>query len=149
MSDNINKACVAIILAIALKKRSKRKKWMKYWFKQREKYTHLNLLNQIREYQEMDDYENYFRMPDARFEHLLELITPYLIKKDTIMRKAITVREKLALTLHYLSTWRYFKNMRFAEIMSSESVSQAIISTCEALTYVLREYIKVRKNFMI
>lgn len=116
---------------------------MKNWLQQREKYTHLNLLNEIRLNDEMDDYENYFRMPDACFDNLLELVTPFLSKQDTVMRKSISPREKLALTLRYFATGRNFMDMRFSGIMSAESVSQSVMDTCDALIYVLRDYIKV------
>ncbi|CAH1995206.1 unnamed protein product [Acanthoscelides obtectus] len=78
-------------------------------------------------------------MSDNCFENPLELVTPFLSKKHTIMRSAISVREKLALTLHYLATGRNFKDIRFAGIMSPESVSQAVMDTSEALIYVLRD----------
>lgn len=102
---------MAIIVALSLNKRVKRKRWMKNWLLKREKYTHLNLLDEIRLNDEMDDYENYFRMPDVCFDNLLELVTPFLSKHDTVVRKSISPREKLALTLRYFATGRNFMDI--------------------------------------
>lgn len=123
------KGCVAIILALSLNKKVKRKRWAKNWLQQRE----------IKLHGEMDDYENYFRMPEPCFEELLTIVTPFLTKQDTVMRKSITPREKLALTLHYLATGRNFKDIRFSAIMSPASICQAVMDTCETLIYVLRD----------
>lgn len=133
------KGCVAIILALSLNKKVKRKRWAKNWLQQRERYTHLNLMAEIKLHGEMDDYENYFRMPEPCFEELLTIVTPFLTKQDTVMRKSITPREKLALTLHYLATGRNFKDIRFSAIMSPASICQAVMDTCETLIYVLRD----------
>ena len=42
-------------------------------------------------------------MSPNHFQHLLELVRPLITKKDTKMRKAITAKEKLAVT-HFLAT---------------------------------------------
>lgn len=117
------KACLAIILAFSLKKRIKRKQWTKHWLRQKNKYTHLNLLAEIKLNNDIEDYENYFRMPAACFENILTLVTPFLTKEDTVIRTSISPREKLALTLRYLATGRSFKDLRFSCIFSPESIS--------------------------
>ena len=53
--------------------------------------------------------------------------TPYLTRKDTIMRDSLSVEERLALTLRFLTTGRAFEVMKF-----SVTISQAVIETCEA-----------------
>jgi hypothetical protein len=57
------KACAAIILAFAATTPKKTRRWMREWLKERQKYTHTNLLHENRAL-EPDDFQNYFRMND-------------------------------------------------------------------------------------
>ena len=50
-------------------RRVKRKRWMK----KREQYSHVLLLNEIRD-TEPGHYKNYFRMNDITFDNLLKLV---------------------------------------------------------------------------
>lgn len=143
MDLNKKKACVVIIIACALKTRVKRKRWVKPWLLKRNIYTHLNLLDEIHCTEEEEDYANYYRMKEACFDHLLELVTPYLLKQDTCMRESITPKEKLAATLRYLATGRTIECLKFSVIMSPAAISEAIMDTCRALVHVLLSYIKV------
>lgn len=138
--DLQKKAALAVIIAISLKKRVKRKRWSKEWLLKRD-----HLLNQIRTTNEDVDYANYFRMKDACFDELLNMVKPFLKKEDTVMRKSISPEEKLALTLQYFATRRKIEDLKFSVIMSPAAISQAIMTTCEALIYVLQSYMKVSK----
>ena len=73
----------------------KRKRWMQEWLKKREQYSHVLLLNEIRD-TEPEDYKNYFRMNDITFDKLLKLVTPFLVLKDTNTRHSLPVKEILA-----------------------------------------------------
>ncbi|XP_036320482.1 protein ALP1-like [Rhagoletis pomonella] len=125
------------------KKETKRKYWSRRWYLERHRYTHLRLLDSIRLCKELSDYENYFRISTESFDHILELISPYITKQDTVMRAAISPKEKLAVTLHYLATGSYFKQVRYTAIMSRQAISEAIMDSCEALIYALRNCIKM------
>jgi len=52
----------------------------------------------------------------------------------------------LALTLRFLVTGRAFKDMKFSVIISSSAISQAVTETCDALIYVLQDYMKVSQT---
>ena len=43
-------------------------------------------------------------MSKERFDHLYHLIEPKIKKKDTRLRKCVCARERLVITLRYLST---------------------------------------------
>ncbi|KAH9636743.1 hypothetical protein HF086_007641 [Spodoptera exigua] len=117
---------------------------MKTWLQKREHYTHLNLLNGIRQQDEEEDFQNYYRMKEACYDHLLQIVKPYLQKQDTRMRKAITAEERLADTLRYLASGRNIKDFKYSAIMSPAAISQSIVQTCEVLIYVLQSYIRNR-----
>ena len=111
---------------------------MKEWYKKRGKYTHLYLFREISETHAESYYKNYYCMNEQRFIELLIKITPYLTRKDTVMRDSLWVEERLALTLRFLATGRAFEDMKFSFIISSSAISQVVIETCEALICVLQ-----------
>jgi hypothetical protein len=53
------------------------------------------------------------------------------------MRDSLSVEERLALTLRFLATGQAF---------FPSAISQAVIETCEALSYVLQDYMKVSQT---
>lgn len=142
--DAAQKACIAIIIAISMKKKCRRRRWVKNWMLKREKYTHLNLVQEMLLGDDLDDYSNYYRMSEDLFEKLLTMVSPYITKQNTHFRQAILPREKLSVTLRYLATGRSFKCLRYSSILSSGSISESIMDTCNALIYVLKDYMKVR-----
>nr|CAH7715824.1 unnamed protein product [Callosobruchus chinensis] len=93
------KACIAIILAYIAKKRKliKSRLRVKDSILQRQKFTHVNLLDYIKEV-EPADFKNYYRMNSETYQELLDLVTPYIEKKSTNMRKAIPAHERLIST---------------------------------------------------
>jgi hypothetical protein len=58
--------------------------WVKKWLLERDRFTHLNVLNFIRD-DSPDDYKNYFIMSDENVKYLLEKVSPFILKQDTVM----------------------------------------------------------------
>jgi hypothetical protein len=123
------KACLTTLLALSLRRRVKRRLWVKEWYKKSGKYTHLNLLREISETHAESDYKNYYCMNEQLFNELLKTITPYLTRKDTVMRDSLSVEEILALTLRFLATGWAFEGLNFSVIISPSAISQAVIKT--------------------
>jgi hypothetical protein len=48
--------------------------------------------------------QNFLRMDMASFNELLELVTPLIKRRDTLIRNSISPAERLALTLSFLAT---------------------------------------------
>ncbi|XP_057653522.1 uncharacterized protein LOC130892260 [Diorhabda carinulata] len=139
----MDRACLAIVIASAVvKKRKKRRIWVKDWLLERDRYTHLNLLNEI-VVKNPADFKNYFRMSETTFLTLLDMVSPHIKKQDTNMRQSISPKERLAVTLRYLATGRNFADLKFSALISPAAISSMIIETCETLIYVLRDYIKL------
>ncbi|KAJ8962672.1 hypothetical protein NQ318_001067 [Aromia moschata] len=77
------------------------------------------------------------------YMYLLNLVTPYIQKQDTCMRKAISPHERLSATLRFLATGRSYKDMEYTTIMSKQALSEIIPDTCEAIYKVLKKnYLK-------
>ena len=79
---------IAIALALDKKKRKKRSKWSKCWLLKRNEISHTNLLEELR--LEPQDYFNYMRMSEDVYRKLLSKVTPYIKRRNTHLRKAIT-----------------------------------------------------------
>jgi hypothetical protein len=106
--DLQRKACLAIILALGMKRHVKRRCWMKEWLKKRDKYSHVILLEEISA-TEVDDYKNYFRMNKETFNKLRQMIEPFLSRKDTVMRSSLPLTGCSQL-------WRNFRKWNTHEV---------------------------------
>ena len=73
MLSDTEASCLAIALAVCLKKENKRR-WMKEWLKKRNEYTHEHLLKDLR-LSEPSDFENFLRLDATSFDELLKIIT--------------------------------------------------------------------------
>lgn len=148
MLSDVELCCVLIAVgesvkkSIKKKKQKKTRKWAKQWFLDREKYTHEILLNELR-ICEPNDFRNFLRMNGELFDELLALVTPQIKKKNTIMRDAIPVSQRLSITLRYLATGNSFEDMKFLTAVSPQSIGQIVIETCTALINNLKGFIKV------
>lgn len=136
---------MALILFCVSKRRVTRKRWMKEWLKKRQSFTHINLLNEIILTNE-EDYKNYFRISGNTFNMLLELVRPFMTRNNAHLRCCISIEGRLAVTLRYLATGRYFEDLKFSAIMSPSSISYAVMETCEVIICVLKKYIEVCKK---
>ena len=98
----------AATVAVVLSKRSKLKRsiWVKPWIThdQRSKNSAQHTLLQELRLVDLSAYKNYLRVSDEEYNELLQLVTPLIIKKDTMMRKSISPTEMLATTLRFLAT---------------------------------------------
>jgi hypothetical protein len=119
--------------------------WVKKWLLERDRFTHLNVLNFIRD-DSPDDYKNYFRMSDENVKYLLEKLRPFILKQDTVMQNAITPEARIPATLRFLATGRSFEDLKFTTIISPQALGKIIPETCKAIYKTLKgEYLKVRK----
>ena len=89
---------------------NKKRKWTKDWLLQRNKYSHMSLLNELR-INEQNDFKNYLRMENDTFYELLNLVRPFIEKQNTIMRESITAEERLVATLRFLATGRSYEDL--------------------------------------
>ena len=76
--------------------------WAKKWLLSRDRFTHLNVLNFIRN-DSPEDYKSYFRMSDENVLYLITKLKPLIEKQDTVMRNAITLEVRIAANLRFLA----------------------------------------------
>ena len=75
-------------------------------------------------------------MSPKRFDHLLELVKPITEKKDTNLRKSMSVEERLAITL---ATGDSQQSLSFSYRLGKATMSKIISETCKAIYTVLKD----------
>ena len=86
-------------------------------------------------------------MAPERMEHLLSLVAPLIVKKDTNFLKAIPPAQRLMLTLCFLASGDSQILLKYPFRMGKKTVSRIISETSEALYEVLSEmYLNAPKN---
>nr|CAH7746903.1 unnamed protein product [Callosobruchus chinensis] len=92
--------------------------------------------------------KNFMRMTAEDFERLIILVGPKISKMYTKFRKAISVQDRLAITLRFLATGDSFTSLQYLFKESKQRVSIIIIEeTCNALIQALKEQIKVTLSY--
>ena len=138
--DCVVAACSTIIIALLAKKRRKNSKiWVKKWLAARDdKGVYNNLIQELR-LDDAESYRRYLRMNTQTFEELLFNVSPKLEKQGTMMRKPLSVAEKLACTLRYLATGDSFASLKYQFRISKSTISLFIPEVCEAIYESLKD----------
>lgn len=148
MTTKKRKIAITGAALILLDEKKKKRIWCKNWYKNRNKYSHINLLKEL-EIEEPGDLYNYLRMNIESFQFLLQLIEPKITKQNTKMRQSVTARERLIATLRYLATGRTYADMKFTCAISPQLLGKIIPETCRELFMALKdEFIKVSEFFI-
>ena len=90
-----------------------------------------------------NDHESfckYFRMTPERFDHLLSLAGPMLVKKS-LYSEPISAGECLAVTLRFLATGDSQQTISFSYRLGLTTESNIIAKTCDALWIALQDYV--------
>jgi len=78
-------------------------------------------------------YKNFTRMSPSEFEFFINLIGEKISKNDTAFRKAISVQERLALTLRFLASGDSYVSLQHLFRFSKQAISCIVPEVCEAL----------------
>lgn len=82
-------------------------------------------------------FTNYTRMQEDIWNELLVLLTPHIQKQDTVMREAISPRDRLSVTLRYLATGNTFQDLSYSTRIAANTISKIVQTTLEAIIKVL------------
>lgn len=129
------------------KPRKKRSEWVKQWLLKRRMLSHTHLMAELAMYPA--DWNNYMRMSEEVFLELLQMVDPFIRKKDTHLREAISPNERLCATLRFLATGANYEQLKFSTVISASSLGRIIPETCQAiLTCLSKEYMKVGITYL-
>ncbi|KAA0721497.1 hypothetical protein E1301_Tti020112 [Triplophysa tibetana] len=128
-----------VICALFLsEKRKTRKKrlWQKHW---RHGEQELCVLQKEIEVMTRNTLGHTWFMTAEEFDDVLDLVSPLITKQDTKMRRAITARERLSLTLRFLITGHTFRSLSLQYPVGGSTVSIIVLETCAALHQVMKD----------
>lgn len=84
-------------------------------------------------------FKNYVRLEEEVMEELLLLVTPYIKKKDTVMREAIQPWMRLSATLRFLASGNSFQDLSFSTRIAPNTLSQIVPETLRSIITVLED----------
>uniref|UniRef100_A0A672K966 DDE Tnp4 domain-containing protein n=1 Tax=Sinocyclocheilus grahami TaxID=75366 RepID=A0A672K966_SINGR len=88
-------------------------------------------------------FRQFFHMYVEHFNHLLELVAPFITKQSTQLRQPISGRDRLSITLRYLATGESFSSLSFQYYVGRSTVGVNVKETCKMLHHVLKnDYLK-------
>lgn len=128
-------------------KSKKRRIWQKKWVSRRIEDGFCAKLYKELEEEEESLYKNFLRMDIHQFKELLNLVEPIISKQDTVMRKSISAKDRLILTLRFLSSGDSFSSLRYLFRIPKCTISTIIPEVLDAIYSVLVGlYLKARYN---
>ena len=104
MYSKRQRLAAAAYILIRQKNNRKRSCWVREWIAKRPRLGAYNCLMQELIIEDPIVMRNFLRMDQMDMEELLNLVGGAITKKDTRMRLALPVKEKLALTLRFLAS---------------------------------------------
>jgi hypothetical protein len=87
-------------------------------------------------------FHNFTRMHSDDYHLLLNLIGPKIARKNTVFSEAISLQERLAVTLRFLATGVC---LQYLFKFSKQPISKIVPEVCEAIVEVLKHNI-IKKN---
>jgi hypothetical protein len=137
-------AAAAYIYINLASKKKKRRWWQTQLYHSRSVSGGSSLLNDLRGQEMSGQFNNFTRMHSDDYDLLLNLIGPKIARKNTVFREAISVQERLAVTLRFLATGDSYTSLQYLFKFSKQSISKIVPEVCEAIVEVLKHNIKVR-----
>jgi len=126
-------------------KRKERRLCQTQLYTSREVYSGSSLLADLNFQSVSGLYKIFTRMSPSKSEFLINLIGEKISKKNTAFRKAISVQERLALTLRFLASTDTYVSLQYLFKISKQPISCIVPEVCEALVEKLKDYVQVRQ----
>jgi len=132
------------------KKDIRRRWWTRKWILRRELQLKgsVHLAHSEILHEDIESFQLFFRMNPRLFNILLDKVSPFIQRQDTIMRKCIPPVQRLSLTLRYLATGESYRSLAFTTRVPACTISRIIPETVRVIYEVLKDdFLKVNYNF--
>ena len=96
-------AAVYVALAINVRRKVKRKCWVKNWVRRNRQGAYLQLVSEL-QLEDAQQFRNFTRMSAVEVQSLVNMLDPMTDKQDTTMRNAVSVEERKKVALRFLAT---------------------------------------------
>ncbi|CAH1972837.1 unnamed protein product [Acanthoscelides obtectus] len=133
--------CIAVWYLLNNKKKKlkrRRSLWVHPMLGLRESKGTYNLLHEDL-LQDPSKFFNYYLMSIQSFEKLHNILENKLIKKDTTMRRSISSKERLSMTLRYLATGCSLTELHYNYRVGISTASEIIQETCKLIWIFMKE----------
>jgi hypothetical protein len=127
----------------ATKRRRQRRWWQILLFSGRAEYSGNSMLADFKFQEISGQFKNFTRMSPTGFEYLINMIGPKVERRSTCFRQAISVQERLAVTLRFLSIGDSYTSLQYLFKISKHAISAIVPEVCEALFASLKENIQI------
>lgn len=120
----IKSAAFLVICSLFKKRKSSTKNriwWTTHLFRQCEHQP--SLMTHLRFDETTGHLKKFVRIDSEDFEFLLGKIGPKIMKRDTQLRKAVSIEKRLAKILRFLATGDSFTNLQYTFLISKQLIS--------------------------
>ncbi|KTG00881.1 hypothetical protein cypCar_00032609 [Cyprinus carpio] len=128
----------ALICSEKQKKRNRRI-WKRNCVGRRREQPGSSVLQQQLELTDENGFKELLRMTAEEFEFLLRMVGPLITKQHTKMRRAISPRDRLSVTLRFLATGETFSSLSSQHGIGASTISQIVMETCAALYQLMKK----------
>ena len=98
-------AAICVMYHTLKKQKTKRKKcWVRKWIQRRQEMGACSTLVNELKLEDSQQFINFVRMSASQVEQIINLIGDKISKKDTRMRCAIPVKDRVIVTLRFLAS---------------------------------------------
>ncbi|CAN7943765.1 unnamed protein product [Ixodes hexagonus] len=124
---------------------AKKRYWVKEWMQHKERGIQNQLYDELLE-NDADEYRRLLRAPQDVFVELLSRIHPRIEKQDTNMRRPVSAKTRLQLTLRYLASGESQYSLSRQFRVGHSTVNGIIHSTCAAIYDVVKSEMLAAPN---
>ena len=113
------------------------------WIKEHETKGAFNNIFHDLSLNDQEGFRQFMRMNYEQFIEICNYVSPLIIKEDTNMRKSISPKKRLALTLRFLATGESFRSLEYQFRINRKAISYIVEDVCVALISTLSsKYLK-------
>ncbi|KAG8240215.1 hypothetical protein J437_LFUL004675, partial [Ladona fulva] len=134
----------ALVIAYSILKRrrkseQKRSCWVKPWILRRSELGACSTLAKELRIEDTLQFRNFVRMSAQQLQFMVELLGPIIGKKDTKFRRAISVHDRVMVTLRFLASGDSYNSMQYLFRIPKCTIGRIVKEVSKAIFDVLKK----------